>query len=163
MKLVYANEAGARLCGYDSPEELLAAPLAEVMQRFELFDEEGEAFAADDLPGRLALDGQASVRGADPRPRARFRRPRAGRSFNAFPITDSTGAVLYAVNLFRDVTDRTDAARRLRFLADASAVLASSLDYEEILLQIAGSARSPNDRRLVHRLGRRRRRRACER
>ncbi len=135
-ELVYANEAGARLCGYDSPEELLAAPLAEVMQRFELFDEEGEAFAADDLPGRLALEGEHP---AEVLIRVRERDSGATRwsLVHAFPVTDSTGAVLYAVNFFRDVTDRTVAARRLRFLADASAVLASSLDYEAILVQIA--------------------------
>ena len=135
-ELVYANEAGARLCGYGSPEELLAAPLSEVMLRFELFDENGDPFAPGDLPGQLALDGKHPP---EVLIRVRERDTEATRwsLVNAFPITGAAGGVLYAVNLFRDVTDRTDAARRLRFLADASGVLASSLDYEEILVQIA--------------------------
>ena len=132
----YANEAGARLCGYGSPEELLAAPLSEVMQRFELFDENGDPFAPGDLPGQLALDGKHP-----PEVLIRVRERDTGATrwslVHAFPIAGAPGEVLYAVNLFRDVTDRTDAARRLRFLADASGVLASSLDYEEILVQIA--------------------------
>jgi len=90
-ELVYANEAGARLCGYDSPEELLAAPLAEVMQRFELFDEEGEAFAADDLPGRLALEGKHP---SEVLIRVRERDSGATRwsLVHAFPVTDSAGS-----------------------------------------------------------------------
>ena len=52
-------------------------------------------------------------------------------------MTDSAGDVLFAVNLFRDVTDRTQVAERQRFLARASALLASSLDYETILVNLA--------------------------
>ena len=89
-----------------------------------------------DLPGQLALDGKHP-----PEVLIRVRERDTGATrwslVHAFPIAGAPGEVLYAVNLFRDVTDRTDAARRLRFLADASGVLASSLDYEEILVQIA--------------------------
>jgi PAS domain S-box-containing protein len=135
-ELFYANEAGARLCGYDSPEELLSAPLAEVTQRFELFDEEGNPFELGSLPGRLALRGQHP-----PEALIRVRDRRSGATrwslVQALPVTDAAGDVLFAVNLFRDVTDRTEAAERERFLARASALLASSLDYETILVNLA--------------------------
>jgi PAS domain S-box-containing protein len=135
-ELIYANEAGARLCGFDSAAELLSAPLSEVVARFELYDEEGRPFPLDRLPGRLALQGKRS---SEVLVRVRERGSGALRwsLVQAYPVTDSTGEVLYALNLFRDVTDRTAAAERLRFLADASAVLSSSLDYETILVQLA--------------------------
>jgi PAS domain S-box-containing protein len=135
-ELIYANEAGARLCGYDSPAELLSAPPAEVVSRFELFDESGQPFPTDALPGRLALQGRHPP---EILIRVRERASGAIRSslVQAFPVTGADGEVLYAVNVFRDVTERAAAADRLRFLADASGVLASSLDYEAILVQLA--------------------------
>jgi len=135
-ELVYANEAGARLCGFDSAAELLSASVEEVTARFELFDEHGEPFPLQALPGRLALQGRHPP---EVLIRVRERGPGAIRwsLVQAYPVTDAAGEVLYAVNLFRDVTERAAAAERLRFLADASAVLASSLDYETILVQLA--------------------------
>jgi PAS domain S-box-containing protein len=135
-ELVYANEAGARLCGYSSPEELLSAPLAEVMERFELFDEEGNPFEVGSLPGRLALEGRHP-----PETLIRVRDRSSGATtwslVQALPVTDPAGDVLFAVNLFRDVTDRTKAAEHQRFLARASALLSSSLDSETVLVNLA--------------------------
>jgi PAS domain S-box-containing protein len=135
-ELVYANEAGARLCGFDSPEELLSTPLPEVLERFELFDDEGNPFDAGLLPGRLALQGQCP-----PETVIRVRDRRSGATrwslVQALPVTDEAGELLFAVNLLRDVTESTEAAERQRFLARASALLASSLDYETILVDLA--------------------------
>jgi PAS domain S-box-containing protein len=135
-ELIYANEAGARLCGFDSAAELLAAPLAEVVERFELFDEEGAPFPIEVLPGRLALQGrhphEVLIRVHD-----RGSGATRWSVVQAYPVADSAGKVLYAVNLFRDVTERTAAGLRLRLLAEASEVLSSSLEYETILLQLA--------------------------
>ena len=36
--LVFANDAAVTTLGFDTPEELLAAPLSEVMSRFQVFD-----------------------------------------------------------------------------------------------------------------------------
>src|SRR5205823_4406477 len=55
----------------------------------------------------------------------------------AFPIRDGAGAVCFAVNVFRDVSESARAERHLRFLAEASALLASSLDYESTLERVA--------------------------
>jgi len=56
--LVYANDAGARLCGFDSAEQLLRTPVEEVVGQFELFDEHDRPLAVADLPGRRALAGE---------------------------------------------------------------------------------------------------------
>src|SRR6185503_1926182 len=57
--IVMANDAGARLCGYPTATELLAAPISEILARFDLFDEHGEPFPVERLPDRRALDGAA--------------------------------------------------------------------------------------------------------
>ena len=57
-RIVYANEAAARMIGYRSARELLEAPLEEVMHRFEVTDEEGRPFPLERLPGRRALLGE---------------------------------------------------------------------------------------------------------
>src|SRR5204862_2228829 len=93
---------GARLCGYDSPEELLAAPLAEVMQRFDLSGEEGAPFPIADLPGRLALEGKQP---GEVLLRVRDRDSGATRwsLVHAFPLPGSGREVLSAVNNIRYV------------------------------------------------------------
>ena len=135
-ELVYANEAGARLCGYDSPAELLAAPLAEVMQRFELFDEEGRPFAGGLLPGRLALEGKHP-----PEVLIRVHERDSGTTrwslVHALPITDPAGDVLYAVNLFRDVTERTVAAReREQLLGSERTARAAAEEAAQMLTKL---------------------------
>jgi PAS domain-containing protein len=57
-RLAYANDAAVRLLGYESPEELLAAPPAEIRERFEMRDDAGEPIAYANLPGRKALAGE---------------------------------------------------------------------------------------------------------
>jgi PAS domain-containing protein len=43
-RLIYANEAAARLVGYASAREFTEAPVGEVLAGFEVFDEEGRPF-----------------------------------------------------------------------------------------------------------------------
>src|SRR5215210_300944 len=54
-RLVYANDAAARLAGYSSAEALLTAPAADVVRGFALADEAGRPVPPDQLPGRLTL------------------------------------------------------------------------------------------------------------
>ena len=112
-RLVYANEPAARLLGYPSPEALLAAPLADVLQQFEVWDEDGRPFPLDRLPGRLVLQGEDA-----PETVLRFRVRATGEdrwaAVRAEPVRDAAGRVIYAVNLFRDVTKQRAAEASLR-------------------------------------------------
>jgi PAS domain S-box-containing protein len=58
-------------------------------------------------------------------------------SFNAAPIRDDAGTIVAGVVTFDDVTERKRSATEQRFLAEASAELASSLDYEATLGRVA--------------------------
>src|SRR6478609_972429 len=58
-RLVYANDTAARLIGFPSAEELMAAPPGSVVERFEILDEQGRPVSADDLPGRRVMRGES--------------------------------------------------------------------------------------------------------
>lgn len=134
--LVFANQGAALAIGFDSPEELVAAPVAEVMARFEVFDEEGHPFPLERLPGRRALTGERNAGEL-----VRFRVVATGEErwsyVSASPILDENGDVRFAVNIFQDVTDRRRTEEGQRFLGEASAILASSLDYQTTLDEVA--------------------------
>ena len=129
--LVYANDAAAMLAGFGSAAEFLAAPIAEVMRRFEMIDEDGNPFPIERLPGRLALQGVASEQVI------RYRETATGRErwsiVRATPIFDEEGRVRYAVNAFQDVTPSKEIEERLEFLSDAGRALNATLDYESTL------------------------------
>ena len=135
-RLVFANDAAVETLGYDSAEALLEAPLEDVMQRFEVLDEEGHPFPLERLPGRQALAGKEPSDEV-----VRFRARSTGEErwsvVKATPIRDEEGDVVMAINVFEDITAHKRSERGQRFLADASRVLSTSLDYETTLRQIA--------------------------
>ena len=55
----------------------------------------------------------------------------------ATPLLDASGSVREWIGMVNDVDDRRRAEEAVRFLAEASAVLASSLDYRETLASVA--------------------------
>ncbi|MBA2537603.1 MAG: PAS domain S-box protein, partial [Actinobacteria bacterium] len=64
---------------------------------------------------------------------------RDGRMFEVYsaPVKNSKGAHYGRVWFFRDLTDTKRAEERLRYLAEATEILASSLDYEQTLGTVA--------------------------
>jgi len=135
-RLLFANQAAVRVLGYDSAEELLAAPLSEVMQRFEVFDERGRPFPLERLPGRRALLGE---RGAEEllRFRARATGDERWSMVKSTPLVAEDGSVVMAINVFEDITEHKLAERRQQFLAESTGVLAHSLDPDDTLRQVA--------------------------
>ncbi len=135
-RLIYANDAAARLNGYPSAEAMLAAPVAEMIKKFEITDEHGQPLPLSQLPGRLALMGLPG-----PETIVRFRVVETGEErwsvVKATPVFDEQGKVQFAINIFRDFTARKQFEDNLRFLTEASTLLASSLDYETTLQQVA--------------------------
>jgi PAS domain S-box-containing protein len=134
-KLVFANDAAAQLCGFDSADDLLAASAQEVLGSFELRREDGTPFPPDELPGRRALRGEASSTVV------RFRSRKSGEERWSFvsgaPVTDSDGKVELAVSVFREFTERRQTEEAWQFLAETSEALASSLEYDETLARLA--------------------------
>jgi PAS domain S-box-containing protein len=112
-RLLYANETAARILGYPSTQALLQAPLRDIMQQFEVLDEEGRPFPLAQLPGRKALQGELH-----PEALLRFRIVATGEErwsqVKATPIMGEKGTVQFAVNIFHDITVLKQAEEELR-------------------------------------------------
>ena len=134
--LVYANEAAVRVLGFPSAEALLAAPISQIMARWELLTPDGEPLPVATLPGRRALMGEEPdaelVKFID-RESGEVRWSR----IKAKPARDADGSVRLAINVIEDVTELKQVEQSQRFLAEASRVLADSLEYESTLAAIA--------------------------
>ncbi len=135
-RLVYANDAAARICNYPSARALLDASPREIMDRFDVFDELGQPVSAGRLPGRRALAGE--------QPDAllvRVRHRATGKTWwsmlRAHAILDDNGVPELAVNIWHDVTAQQRQRTASKFLAEATARLSASLDYEETLKSVA--------------------------
>ncbi|HSH22373.1 MAG TPA: ATP-binding protein [Candidatus Caenarcaniphilales bacterium] len=128
--LVFANDAAARLTGYGSAEEMMAAPLDDLIRGFELLQPDGQPMPVDQLPGRRALAGESV-----PETLVRFRVSRTGderwSAVRAVPVRADDGTVVQVINVFRDVTTQKRAEDGRRFLADALGAMASTLDSAE--------------------------------
>lgn len=131
-RLVYANEEAARLIGYPSARALLETPVQEVMKRFELMDELGQAFPPADLPGQRALRGEEGTEAV-----VCFREISTGEErwsvIKATPVFDERGKVRFAVNIFRDITERKrveETRARLAAIVESSddVILSKTLD-----------------------------------
>ena len=135
-KLIFANDAAARMVGASSVEDLLATPPQEILARFSLVDETGEPLPLEDLPSRLAL------RGSDAGPRRiGWRSRETGEErwsvLTSTPVNTDDGRLELVINIFRDVTERQRQERGLTLLARAGDVLARSLDVERTLAEVA--------------------------
>jgi PAS domain S-box-containing protein len=135
-RLVFANRAAVELLGASSIEELISTPPMEFVTRFETFNEDGTPLRLEQLPGRQVLEG----REAEPlllRAINRQTGEERWRLTKATPVVGPDGAVALAVNIIEDVTEAKRAEHGQRLLAEASGVLASSLDYEDTLQRVA--------------------------
>jgi PAS domain S-box-containing protein len=117
-RIIYANDAAARIIGYTSARDLAEVPIQKVMEAFKLSDEEGRPFPVEKLPGRRALAGEE---GAEEVLRFRFLATGEERwaIVKAMPIFDEQGRVRMAVNIFRDITEQKQAEESLRRVTEA--------------------------------------------
>ncbi len=113
-RVVYANEAAARLSGFDSVEAFLS-DASRYANRWEILDVDGHPFDPTMLPGRRALAGEH-----DPQALLHIRDRETGleywREVRARTSTYADGA-RYAINVFHDVTEQRRAEERVRFVA----------------------------------------------
>jgi PAS domain S-box-containing protein len=135
--LRFVNTAAAQLMGLGDPGEAIGRSSGTVMDRFEILDEDGGAFDMARLPTRLALSGDQD----EPEAVVRFRQRGAAEDrwslVRARLLHGATPDDDLVVTSFQDITSLTLSARRLTFLAEASAMLADSTDYVDGLRRVA--------------------------
>jgi serine phosphatase RsbU (regulator of sigma subunit) len=137
--LVYANPAALQRLGMSSIKEVREADPRALMGPFETTDEHGQELSMDDLPSVKLL------RGEQPEPLLlhavhRETGDEQWSLLKAAAVRDSSGAVEAAVTIIEDVTQSRRAALRMELLARVGDVLASSLDYQQTLRNVAGLA-----------------------
>jgi PAS domain S-box-containing protein len=138
-QILYANAEAARLCGFPNVEEFVRSSPAEILRRFEIFDEDGAPFPLNRLPTRQSLIGERP-----PETLLRFRVRDSGQErwslVTATPLKDEHGDVRMSVSIFRDVTERKRSEDTAEFLALLNLELTRSLDFDVIPQTLADLA-----------------------
>ncbi len=136
-RTVFANQAAADLLGVATPVELMNAPPGTIMPRFQVLDEQGRELDLESMPGRRLFAGE------DPQALLVRNIVRATGEERWLVVRSSavvdpdSGRIAYAVNVFENITEVKRAQLNERFMSEASRVLASSMDYNETLQQVA--------------------------
>jgi PAS domain S-box-containing protein len=138
-RFLYANRAALAHLGFESWEQLRATAPDTIMSDYLVRDERGEEVAMADIPSVRLLRGEA----AEPLLIQTIQHETGVQRWNllkAAPLLDGQGEVDATIMIIEDVTEQRRAELRNAFLADASAALASSLDYEQTLRNVAALA-----------------------
>jgi PAS domain S-box-containing protein len=138
-RLLHANRAALDRMGLSSVQELREADPRVLMGGWETVAEDGREIQMEDLPSVRAL------RGEQPEPlMMRSVHRSTGEEqwvlLKATAVRDANGSIEAAVTIIEDVTAAKRSALRMEFLARTSQMLASSLDYQETLRNVAGLA-----------------------
>ncbi|HEX4804506.1 MAG TPA: SpoIIE family protein phosphatase [Conexibacter sp.] len=136
-RTVYANEAAVRLLRIGSAAELLEASAGDMMERFDVYDEHGAPVTLEQLPGSRVHAGERDVEPMLVRNVVKATGEQRWLLNKTTTLTDASGEVVRVVNVIEDVTQAKRAELAQRLLAEASDVLASSLDYEATLQRVA--------------------------
>ncbi|MDQ3724072.1 MAG: GAF domain-containing protein, partial [Actinomycetota bacterium] len=135
--LIYANEAAARMLGYASAQELLGAPVDQIVNAYDSTKEDGSTLRLEDLPGRKLLGGERSPKPLVVRAVSKLTGDVDWRVTKASGVYGADGELQLVVNVIEDITEVKRAELGQRMLARAGELLSSSLDYERTLQQVA--------------------------
>jgi PAS domain S-box-containing protein len=135
-RFVYANRAALEHLGFESWEQLRDTDPAAIMSDYVVLGEDGLELSMQDIPSVRILAGEP----AEPLLIQTLERETGVKRWNLLksaPVLDAQGDVEATITIIEDVTERKRAELRSAFLAEASATLASSLDYEQTLRNVA--------------------------
>ena len=111
-RMIYANDAAARIVGLTSGAESVRMSREDVLRRFQMWDENGRPLEVHELPAAQALGGRRDKKLV--RYRALEGAHAGGHAggqdrwvrVEAVPISDSRGRVHRVVNILHDMTDQ---------------------------------------------------------
>jgi PAS domain S-box-containing protein len=135
-RIVYANRAALETLGFESTDELRATPPGDIMADYVVSGDDGRPIAMDDIPSVRILSG----RHAEPLVIRTVHRQTGAQRWQllkAAPLLDADGEIEATITVIENVTEQKRAERQSALLAHVSAELASSLDYEQTLRNVA--------------------------
>ena len=130
-EMVFANNAAARAMGFDSPDELVSAPLSRIGRNLVIRDESGQLLGSGSL-FEGAVGEAAILRVTDVATSRETWYRRRSQS-----IEGPDGAPLYVVTVLEDVTDVKRAEFAQTLLARTGELLGSAVDYSATLEEVA--------------------------
>ena len=136
QQLVYANEAAAETLGFPSVEALLGASPEEQASVAEYYNEDGSPLMPEQYPSRRVILGE-EVPPLKVRVINRVTGEVRWRVNKARGVGNGDGDMRLVVTVIEDITDQRRAEVAQRLLAQAGAALASSLNYESTLQEVA--------------------------
>jgi PAS domain S-box-containing protein len=138
-RIVYANRAALQQMGFDTLDELLSRPLVSIMDEYLVRDDQGRPLSMSDVPSVKLMKGEA----VEPLLMHTIKRS-TGEShwqlLKAAALRDPEGNLLAAITVIEDVTAVKTAEVYTSVLAESGRILASSLDYEQTLHNVAEAA-----------------------
>jgi PAS domain S-box-containing protein len=134
-RIVVANSAAAKIFGFDSAEALIDASV-NVLDHFDLLDENGRALPPEELPSYRVLVGERAS-AANIHLRRRESGEEAWFALRATAVLGNDGAAELAINIWHDVTERHRRERQAQYLAEAATALSTSLDDDAMLSRLA--------------------------
>ena len=144
-RMVYANDSAARMSGYPDADSFLAAPIDDVLNRFELLHEDGRPFLMDELPGRRILRGEEHAE-ALIHVLIRETGEEHWTLVRAAPMHDDDGTVVSVVNVFHHVTEQKRAEQQLRFQNALLEAQSQASDVGIVVISPQGEIVSANRR-----------------
>ena len=135
-RLIYANDNAAQLVGFDTGEQMLTAPVSDIVGQFEMIDRSGEVMSIESLPGRRVMSGELYVEEVIGYRRKGSSRARWSR-VHASPVKNDAGEVVFALNFFLDITSQMRNEETKELLGEVYETLGASLDTEQNLKALA--------------------------
>ncbi|HEX4673258.1 MAG TPA: SpoIIE family protein phosphatase [Solirubrobacteraceae bacterium] len=135
-RIVYANRAALQSLGFDSTEDLRETPPRDIMADYVVSGDDGRSIAMEDIPSVRLLRGLP----AEPlliRTIHRHTGAQRWQLLKSAPLRGADRDIEATITVIEDVTEQKRAERQSAFLAQVSAALASSLDYEQTLRNVA--------------------------
>jgi PAS domain S-box-containing protein len=135
-RFVYANRAALAHLGFESWDELRVTPPASIMRDYLVWGEDGREIAMEDIPSVRILRGEP----AEPlliRTVSRATGVQRWNLLKAAPLLDENDNVEATITIIEEVTEQKRSELASEFLVAVSGALASSLDYEQTLRNVA--------------------------
>jgi PAS domain S-box-containing protein len=134
--ITFANTAAAEASGFATIDQFLNASHEDQLRRFRMFDDDGQPLDPALLPGRRVLAGEPQASAL-----IQVREEATGRTWwtqiRSTAVLDSEGKPELAINVFHDVTAERRRMLHEQYLAQATATLSASLDYQTMLSTLA--------------------------
>lgn len=114
-KVIYANEAAARLTGFPSIAAMLHTSSADILAQFTIVDENMQPFSPSLLPHRRVLAGEREAQaiiGYGGASATKTFQPDRWMNVTSRPVLNEQGTVLFAITILHDITERVLAEHR---------------------------------------------------